>query len=625
MAIMIPDSCPSKATVGEKRVFGLLRDTLPDNFTAWYEPVVAGRHPDFTLVADDFGLLMLEVKGWYVGQIARADDNEVELHRTEGGETRVERHRHPARQVREYLFGLVDELARPEFAILRHTDGEHAGRPCFPCGHGVVLTNITRAQLDQAGLSPLFPPERTLCRDELAALEGAGDRDVIRRLKRLFAVSFPFDPLTEDQLRSLKGALHPEVIVRRRAATSASLPGSQPLLPGLVALDVLDAQQEQAARSIGSGHQVIFGIAGSGKSVLLKARARLIATREPSKKVLLLCYNKVLAAVTTTEFGRDPALRRVEIRSFHSWAVRKTGLYRKDDEPFDDFEARVVTAFLRGLDQFGDGEKYDAILIDEAHDFEPDWLRCAVGMLRGGPEGDLMIAVDGAQSLYGRPRSFIWKIVGVQAQGRSRQISRNYRNTKVIIEFAWQVAQSLVKDVEETETHVRLLPTRAARTGPAPVYRGCPTASREHALIARLIADFKARGLAESDIAVLYARRERDRIDHLCRVLRESCDVCWVSNEKDPNGGVGSLKRPGVRLMTVHAAKGLEFPAVVVSAVDQLPGPMEPDEVRDSNLLYVALTRAIDHLAVTWVGHSAFTDRILRSNKAVAIPFDDRK
>ena len=145
MAVLIPDSCPSRATVGEKRIFGLLRDTLPDHFTAWYEPIVAGRHPDFTLVADDFGLLMLEVKGWYAGQIARADDNEVELHRTEGGETRIERHKHPARQVREYLFALIDELARPEFALLRQAEGEHQGKPCFPCGYGVLLTNITRA------------------------------------------------------------------------------------------------------------------------------------------------------------------------------------------------------------------------------------------------------------------------------------------------------------------------------------------------------------------------------------------------------------------------------------------------------------------------------------------------
>jgi hypothetical protein len=100
VAILIPDFCPSKATAGEKRVFAWLRDALPDHFTAWYERVMQGRHPDFTLLADDFGLLMLEVKGWYAGQIARATHDEVELHRTEGDYIHVETHKHPIRQVR---------------------------------------------------------------------------------------------------------------------------------------------------------------------------------------------------------------------------------------------------------------------------------------------------------------------------------------------------------------------------------------------------------------------------------------------------------------------------------------------------------------------------------------------
>ena len=131
--------------------------------------------------------------------------------------------------------------------------------------------------------------------------------------------------------------------------------------------------------------------------------------------------------------------------------------------------------------------------------------------------------------------------------------------------------------------------------------------------------EFKAEGLDEREIAVLYPRRERDRIDALCRRLRETGAVCWVSNEADPSGGVRSIAGPGVRLMTIHAAKGLEFPAAIVSALDQLPNPMERDEVRDSNLLYVGLTRATDHLVVTWAGRSVFTDRVLRSGKVEAI------
>jgi hypothetical protein len=50
---------------------------------------------------------------------------------------------------------------------------------------------------------------------------------------------------------------------------------------------------------------------------------------------------------------------------------------------------------------------------------------------------------------------------------------------------------------------------------------------------------------------------------------------------------------------------------VIETAVYQLPNPMKPDEIRDGNLQYVGLTRAIDHLAVTWVGRSTFTDRVV--------------
>ncbi|CAN5800191.1 NERD domain-containing protein/DEAD/DEAH box helicase [soil metagenome] len=620
MAIMIPDACPSRATQGEKRTYALLRDALPDHFHTWYEPDIRGRHPDFTVLADDFGLLLLEVKGWYAGQIARVNDHEVELHRTEAGQVQVEVHKNPNRQVREYVFALMDELARPEYAILHNLDGEHRGKLGFPCGHGVILTNISREQLAEAELSAFFPPERALCRDELTELARASDRAVIRRLKQLFPAPFPFEPLTEDQSRTIKGVLHKEVIVRRRPATPASVPGGQGLLPGAIALDVLDAQQEQLARSMDGGHHVVFGIAGSGKTVLLLARARLFIERDPAARVLVLCYNKALAAFLADQLAGDPKTRKIEVRNFHSWAARKTGLRLRDDEPFDDYEARVVGAMLRGLDQYPDSEKYDAILIDEGHDFAPDWFRIASGMLRGGAEGDLLIGLDAAQSLYGRSRSFTWKSVGVQAQGRSRRLSRNYRNTKPILEFAWQVAQSLVRDEGGSETHVRVLPEKASRQGPIPRYKGCATVLEEQTLIVRLVAEFRSLGLADREIAVLYPRRERDRIEALCRRLREDFEVCWVSNESDPAGGVRSIARAGVRLLTIHSSKGLEFPAVIVSAVDLLPNPMEPDEVRDSNLLYVGLTRAIDHLAVTWSGRSRFTDRILRSTKAQPLP-----
>lgn len=620
MAIMIPDSCPSKATTGEKRVFALLRDNLPDSFTAWYEPDVAGRFTDFTVAAPDFGLLMLEVKGWYAGQLAEVNDQDVVLHRSEGTEISVERHKHPARQVRECMFALIDRLKHADFGILRHHKGEYTGKLCFPLGHAVILTNIKRSQLDELRLGALFPHEQTICRDELTALEVAGDRQFIKRLKGLITHSFPFDPLTEDQYKTLKAALHREVIVRKKPATVASVHPGQPLLPGAVSLEVLDERQEQAARSLGSGHQVIFGIAGSGKSVLLVARARMFAAERPSKRLLFLCYNRMLANYFADLLADDPSCRAVEISTFHSWAIHVTGLGPRREQPFEEFESELIDKLMRTQEELPDSLKYDAILIDEGHDFRPDWLRCVVARLKGGPEGDLLIAVDGAQSLYGRHSKFTWKSVDINAQGRSRKLSRNYRNTKAIIEFAWQVSQSLLPGSDDAEGLMRVLPEKAARIGPVPIYRACQTVAREIELIDHLINDFKARGLAESEIAILYARNERGRIDSMCERLRQSHDVNWISNKHDPKGVTHSLTKPGVKMLTMHAAKGLEFTGVIVAAVDQLPSPYEPDAVRDGNLFYVALTRATDHLAVTWVGRSEFTDRVLRSNKVK--PFD---
>ena len=80
---------------------------------------------------------------------------------------------------------------------------------------------------------------------------------------------------------------------------------------------------------------------------------------------------------------------------------------------------------------------------------------------RGVAPARTVVAVDGAQSLYGRPRSFTWKSVGINARGRSRRLAKNYRNTREILDFAWEVAQEPVADDDEdSETHVRVRPER---------------------------------------------------------------------------------------------------------------------------------------------------------------------
>jgi DNA helicase II / ATP-dependent DNA helicase PcrA len=71
--------------------------------------------------------------------------------------------------------------------------------------------------------------------------------------------------------------------------------------------------------------------------------------------------------------------------------------------------------------------------------------------------------------------------------------------------------------------------------------------------------------------------------------------------------GSTGRERAGVHLLTLHGAKGLEFEAVFIPRVEERELPIKlakrPHEIAEERrLLYVGMTRAKRHLAITWSG-----------------------
>jgi DNA helicase-2/ATP-dependent DNA helicase PcrA len=72
------------------------------------------------------------------------------------------------------------------------------------------------------------------------------------------------------------------------------------------------------------------------------------------------------------------------------------------------------------------------------------------------------------------------------------------------------------------------------------------------------------------------------------------------------DGEICTPRREAVTLMTVHSAKGLEFPVVFITGLEQGLFPYEPgsagsvacDQEEERRLLYVGMTRARDRLYV---------------------------
>jgi DNA helicase-2/ATP-dependent DNA helicase PcrA len=136
---------------------------------------------------------------------------------------------------------------------------------------------------------------------------------------------------------------------------------------------------------------------------------------------------------------------------------------------------------------------------------------------------------------------------------------------------------------------------------------------------------------------------DRERLEN----LKELVSLATEYDEKPPPSGIEELlthaalesdqdtlrsQREGVALMTVHAAKGLEFPEVFVVGLEEGLFPSfasssdhSHDEEEERRLLYVAMTRAKKRLWLSWAqSRMLFGSRSLQSPSSFLSEIDER-
>jgi hypothetical protein len=610
MATLIPtrNSCLPRMTGGEKRVSERLEQKLEDDYLLWYDVPVGlkQRHPDFVVFHPRRGLLVLEVKDWKADTIRHADSTQFTLVTDRG----LVKEANPLLQARAYALEIGVVLERDP--ALRHPEGSrYAGKLIMPWGWGVVLANITRKQFDEGGLGEVLPEHLVICRDEL--YETVDAEAFQQRLWAMFPQVYPV-ALTLPQIDRVRWHLFPELRVEAGSGqfglfgpTDAAVRPLQ--IPDLI--KVMDAQQEQLARSIGGEHRIIHGVAGSGKTMILGFRAMQLA-REMSKPILVLCYNKTLAARLEQLIGERGLGEKVQVYNFHKWCRKMLVAYH---EPLPSgsgkaFVEALPPAVIAGVDRGRiPRAQYGAVLVDEGHDFEPDWYKLIVQMIDPATNS-LLVLYDDAQNIYGNPnrRKISWKSLGVQAQGRTTILKLNYRNTLEILSVARAFAQDLLAsrlDEADGDGVPLVAPESAGRRGAVPELVRTDTARAQMDVLIARLRDEHAHGRPYSDMAVIY--RNQWEGDKLHEVLRE----LDIPSRLADNAGKQSLfaAEDSVKLVTMHSSKGLEFPFVIIPGIGGLPkeGHSEAEEAR---LLYVAMTRATEHLLLIHHLDSVFSRRI---------------
>jgi superfamily I DNA/RNA helicase len=368
---------------------------------------------------------------------------------------------------------------------------------------------------------------------------------------------------------------------------------------------VMDLQQEQLARSLGDGHRVIHGVAGSGKTMILGYRAEYLARAQTpnSKPILILCYNEPLALKLESMMESKGLADRVHARNFHKWCRQQLVAF---GQPIPSqgpgmFDA-MVDNVIRGVQrqQIPSGQ-YQAVLIDEGHDFAPEWLTLVTQMVDPATNS-LLLLYDDAQSIYerGRKKTFSFKRLGVQAQGRTTILKINYRNTRQILQTANLIAADLLTADDRDDDGIPLVkPVSCGRDGQAPVLIRLPTLREEALAIADHLNDAHTEGHAWGDMAILcpdYSTRD------LCaQVLHQrSMPVAMRRGPGDFDPSSDTIK-----VMTMKVSKGLEFPVVALPGVGHMPAQGE-DEKEAARVFYVAATRATQRLVIGVGGDGGF-------------------
>ena len=232
---------------------------------------------------------------------------------------------------------------------------------------------------------------------------------------------------------------------------------------------------------------------------------------------------------------------------------------------------------------------FDHVILDEAQDLAPAELRFFAALASDRPDA-LFLSGDMGQRIFQHPYS--WAGLGVDVRGRSHTLKVCYRTSQQIRRAADRLLPTVLRDVDGTEDERRGIVS--VFEGPEPDVRLLKTMDEEQATVRAILKDWLESDIEPHEIGVFV------RTAALVERARAAID------------GLGGHDQMTTSPMSL--AKGLEFRAVIVMACDEGILPLdervgdaadeaELDDVYETErrLLYVACTRAREHLMVTGV------------------------
>ncbi|WP_028612231.1 3'-5' exonuclease [Paenibacillus harenae] len=619
MAYMVPKVLRTSATAGVRLLYRSLKDHLPSDYVVYFEPEIEGSWPEIVVIGPDLGLVVLEVKEYTKSSLVEANREEWQVF-TAGGQ--LETVQNPYRQAKEMARHVASELKKVDSLVF--ADGKLKGRLKFQHGFGTVFTRMRRKEFIEYKLDEVIPQSFVLCRDEIDPDDGEFSADAL--IEKIHGMFMDWSRsriiLSKEDIGAIRQSFMPEARISAEFRQPAN--EREQYVLSMHHPKTMDLHQENMARLLGDRHRLIRGGAGSGKTIVLANRAKMLANYYPDWKILVLCNSIALSQSLRQMIDRkmdEPedlldwirlaeqrngkqSQSNIEVYNFHEWLTK--ALRAKDTD---------VTALI-GKVQKKEAilPMYEAILIDEGQDFQPEWLKLLSSLLNPATQ-NLLLVEDRTQSAV-RRKSSLLKDTGLDFRGRSRVLSVNYRNTSQIAQFAWDFYQRysvLGNGLRHGSSKgVEIIPPQSARrNGTEPSIRRCGSFREEVRAAAEQIRYLhREHQVPYPEMVILYRVKDNyysSYIDMIRRELKgQGLPHHWLTGDADEN------QEPvpsgdGVNIAAIDSVKGLDFQAVFIVNAENMPFSLEEAEEHEVSLFYIAMTRAIEWLHISYSGDSKFT------------------
>ena len=382
-------------------------------------------------------------------------------------------------------------------------------------------------------------------------------------------------------------------------------------------LNELSEVQQNLAVGLGSGYRVMRGVAGSGKTIVLIERIKVLASANVGKHYALFCFNNALAKFLGLRLAAYENVLVATIDSFASTEcrARKIATDSKDANRFDlTAEKALAASRLEGTSQ-----QFDAVFVDEAQDFDFARLDLAFASLKD-PDGDFVIGYDTAQNTKPNSRVARWTPPGGRtARGRTTLMRINYRNTQEVLQHAYFLLRrgdAVVDNNDEPLEPDSIADPMSSRSGPRP--RTLAFASQDDAAstVANEVAGLINQGEQPNQMAVIGGNK---KVRAAFYKQAKALGLLEKDSEKFVDLSFGKARYALSKAdgkahgASFHKLKGLEYKHVYLMGLDSIEaedgGEIEDFE-RLRRLVYTAMTRSTHNLTIALHGQGPMVDEL---------------